>query len=232
MIELGKKKRHSWIETLLLALVVWSGVCNADMLRKLPPEDEASRDPTFVQFRNELLSAVKNREPERFINYIDARVIGGRDIPRGAKPFVDHWRIDDVDSELWAILESILRLGGTFVRSEVGVEFCAPYVFSSFPDDIDRLKHGVVLDQGVRMMSEPSSNSVLVATLDYDIVQVSDWTAVPDVNNTPNLMWNAVTTADGKTGYVNAKSLRSPTEYSACFLQREGRAWKLISLYH
>lgn len=232
MIELRKKKRNFWREALLLAVVLGTGVCHADEPRKLPPEDEAARDPTFVQFRNELLDAVKNREPERFINYIDARVIGGRNVPRGAKPFVDHWRIDAVDSDLWTVLESIMRHGGNFVRSEVGVEFCAPYVFASFPDDLDRLTHGVVLDQGVRMMSEPSSNSTLVATLDYDIVLVKDWVAIADSNNTPNLKWSSVTTMDGLSGYVNSKSLRSPTEFSACFIQREGRGWKLLSLYH
>lgn len=196
---------------------------------QLLPADEANRDLEFVEFRARMIEAVENKEPEVLVTMIAPRVFNGLNEKRGMKRFLEKWEPESVDSELWSTLKPILTMGGGFVRSEKGVEFCAPYVFSHFPDDMDIFAHGAVISENVALKKEPSVKSKTLRSLSYDLVQVQDWVSTQDKANEA-VNWIKVVTMKGDAGYVNRRFVRSPSDYSACFLKTKRRGWKLNSL--
>lgn len=198
---------------------------------KVLPIDESDRDPTLVQYLDRLSTAIRHREPERLVELVSIRVYNGPNIEGGVQKFAEHWQVDSIESEIWSVLDPILDLGGGFVRSEKGVQYCTPYVFTEFPNSLDIYEHGAVLGDNISLMSEPSSSSSLVATLSYDVVKIPDWGNVPDMNQTPDLFWVKALTLDGQEGFIRRSEVRSPSEYSACFLQNNAGVWKLTSLF-
>lgn len=201
----------------------------AENQQRLLPVDEAERDLSFVDFRQQLKTTVKNRDPEEFVKFVSQQVsgTGGK---RGMRNFVKFWKPEANDSELWPIMENILDLGGGFVRSEQGVTFCAPYVFTNFPDDLDIYGHGAIIADKVPLKSAPTHTAPNVALLSYNLLKVEDWRSVVEKSSNQMTSWIKVSTMDGQKGYVNKKMVRSPTDYSACFLFTPKTGWKIISL--
>lgn len=202
----------------------------AEENKQLLPEDEAERDLSLIEFRDALLLSVQRKEPEQFVTMLDYNINNGTGISSGVKSFVQKWRPEAGDSELWSVLEPVLKMGGGFVRSERGVQFCAPYVFTHFPDRFDIFGFGAVVKDNVFLMAEPTSASAQVAKVDYQILKVIDWRRVPDAHGTAGKFWLQVAQLDGQKGYVLKEFVRSPSDYSACFLQDRKGAWKMISL--
>ncbi|MDH3326850.1 MAG: hypothetical protein OEM38_09065 [Gammaproteobacteria bacterium] len=202
---------------------------SADDSYQLLPVDEGVRDQEFVNFRSELLAVVLAREPEVFVTMMDQQILNGLHEPRGMKQFLKKWEPDSIDSELWATLEHILTMGGGFVRSEKGVEFCAPYVFSHFPDNLDIFAYGAVIGGDVALKAEPSASSATQKYLSYDLLTVLDWVSTQDESGSGE-SWLKVTTLKGDKGYVDRQLVRSPSDYSVCFLKTDNRGWKINSL--
>ena len=196
---------------------------------QLFPADEAERDQELVAFRVKMLEAVRAKEPEVFVTMVDQRVINGLHEKRGMKQFVKKWEPQSIDTELWSTMEQILTMGGGFVRSEKGVEFCAPYVFSHFPDNLDIYAHAAIIKKNVPLKTEPSVRSTTRKMLSYDIIKVLDWVSIADKSGSKD-NWLKVTTLGGDKGYVIRRFVRSPSDYSACFLKTKNKGWKLHSL--
>lgn len=215
--------------TLVLTPIYAAAELTGDV--RLLPVDESDRDPTLVRFIERLDMAVTHREPERLVELVSSRVYNGKGKDSGIQKFAEYWKVDAIDTEIWSVLEPILKMGGGFVRSEKGVQYCAPYVFTEFPENLDVFDHGAVIEEGAQLMSEPSSSSSLVAMLSYHVIKIHDWRSVPDMNQTPDLFWIKVSTLDGKDGFIRRQEVRSPSEYSACFLQNRRGVWKLSSLF-
>ncbi len=201
----------------------------AGSAHQLLPVDEAGRDLEFIDFRSKMLLAVQNKEPEVFVTLLDQRIFNGLHDKRGMKRFLEKWEPDSIDSELWATMEQILTMGGGFVRSERGVEFCAPYIFSHFPDGLDIFVHGAVVADRVALKKSPADSAKTTRELSYDLIQVLDWVSIPDKEKEGG-SWLKVITAKGDKGYVNRRFIRSPSDYSACFLKTKKHGWKLNSL--
>ena len=196
---------------------------------QLLPVDEGGRDLEFADFRSKLLQVVLAKEPEVLVTMIHQRVFNGIREKRGMKHFVRKWEPESVDSEIWSTLQQILTMGGGFVRSEIGVEFCAPYVFSHFPDNLDIFAHGAVIGEQVPLKKEPSDNAKTKKQLSHDLIKVLDWVSISDKSGT-GVNWLKVTTLKGDKGYVNRQLVRSPSDYSACFLKTKKHGWILSSL--
>ncbi len=197
---------------------------------QLLPEDEAERDQRFFEFRQRFLTAVQRREPETLVTMISSNVINDSGVAKGMQSFIKQWRLDAIDSTLWDTLEAILTRGGSFIRYERGVMFCAPYVFTHFPDDMDLFKHGVILDKQVFLKDLASLQSDSLRELSHDVVRVLDWRPVKDPVS-DSLAWIKIATLDdGSEGYVRQDQIRGPADYHACFVQRRDRGWKLHSL--
>jgi len=201
----------------------------AEKQQRLLPVDEAERDLSFVEFRQQLKTTVKNRDPEGFVQFVSQQ-ISGMPGKRGMRNFVKTWKPEANDSELWPIMESILNLGGGFVRSERGVTFCAPYVFTNFPDDLDIYGHGAIIADKVPLKAAPIHSAQNVTLLSYDILKVEDWRSVVEKSSNQMTNWIKVSTMDGRKGYVDKNMVRSPTDYSACFLFTAKTGWKMMSL--
>jgi len=168
---------------------------------KLLPVDEASRDPTFVAYRAQLLAAVRRRDSAAVLAATDPNIRTG---------FGDEGGIKDLKLDtLWSELEQILTLGGTF-RSGM---FWAPYVYSAWPESHDAFQHVAVIAANVPLRETPAGRTI--ATLAYDILR-----RLPD---------QRVETMDGRKGWIESRFVRSPIDYRAGFTKRGGE-WKMTAL--
>jgi hypothetical protein len=102
----------------------------------------------------------------------------------------------------------------------------SPWVSSLFPDDYDPNDFQVVLGPAVRLRASPGFTGQVVASLDYDIVEILE-AAAPDAGAAAG-QWALVQTAAGQQGWVARAQLRSAAGMRACFAHRDG-AWKMVS---
>jgi hypothetical protein len=189
--------------------------------RYLLPVDQAATDASFAAFRAELIAAIDRKDiaaVERALAPDIKASFGGE---TGIADFHAMWRTKEPDSELWAELGTVLRLGGSFDRDG---RFVAPYVFSRFPDDLDAMESLVIIGRGVALRAEPKPDGALLARLTYEIVTA----APPDGPEAADAKaWVKVVAANGHMGYVAAPLVRSPIDYRAGFAKRDGQ-WRMI----
>lgn len=181
---------------------------------KLAFVDEGTRDPSFVAYRDKLLAAVRAH---------DAKAVAALSDPKIRTSFGGGGGTADLEKMLarpgmWDELEQILTLGGKFQ----GDSFWAPYVYAAYPDSQDSFTTGAVVADDVPLREKPEASAAVIATLSHDIV-----TLVPVRGDRDE--WTQVKTADGKTGYVESKSVRSPIGYRAGFL-KSNNAWRMNAL--
>jgi hypothetical protein len=140
----------------------------------------------------------------------------------GKVSFAAYWKLDDPKSEFWPALQSVLSMGGTFLRQGGKRMFCAPYVFSQFPSELDPMKFLVVVHQDAALRAEPSLKSPVVRTTSYELVEA--------IGQDPlnGAAWVHVKTSAGEKGYLPRDAVRSPLEARACFVFKGGR-WLIAS---
>jgi hypothetical protein len=180
---------------------------------KLMPVDEASSDPSFVAYRDELLAAVRRR---------DANAVAALADPMIRTSFGGGGGADDLRRTLeqpgmWDDLEQLLTQGGSFRGEGTGRSFWAPYVYSAWPDAHDPFAFLAITGKDVPLRESQDPGSPTIAILSYDIVERA---GQPD---------NRVKTADGRTGWVEADDVRSPIGYRAGFMKSDGR-WRMNAL--
>jgi hypothetical protein len=189
--------------------------------QRLPPIDEASKDPSLVKFRDELLQAVTRRDVTPVLAILDPSIRNSFGGDGGIQEFKTMWKPESADSELWDVLRFILMHGGAFQ----GGTFVAPYVFSSFPKDLpddDSFRYGAVVEDNVILHSKPDAKASGVATLSYHVVKQLDEDGLPSG-------WIKVATTDGTEGYIPESLYRNVVEYRAIFAKKNG-AWRMTML--
>jgi hypothetical protein len=177
---------------------------------KLPFVDEGTRDADFNAYRERLLAAVRAR---------DVKAVAALADPKIRTSFGDGGGSADLE-KLLPELEQILTLGGTFRGEGAQASFWAPYVYSSYPDAQDSFTTVAVIADDVPLRSAADANAPAIATLSRDIVELVGGMTTP---------WQNVKTADGKTGFVEAKSIRSPIDYRAGF-NKTPQGWRMTAL--
>lgn len=204
----------------------------------LLPVDEASQDPSFLRFRDELLQSVRRRD----VSGVTQRLHKGlteRDLDQSLLLGPSPKSPSQPEHAIWKELEKVLTLGGSFVTNEqrlygrgLGLgdrEFCAPYVYSAFPvtvpEGLGEAVAGVLLQSSVAVRTGPSADAELVTTRSHEIVRYR--TRHPNGPTAPG--WTSVTTLDGRFGYVRADSVRSVLDYHACF-GMFGKQWLVTEL--
>jgi len=183
---------------------------------KLMPVDEATKDPSLVAFREELLAAVRKHDAEAVVALSDPKIrtsFGGGGGAQSLKRNLEQ-------PGVWEDLERILTEGGSFQ----GESFWAPYVYSAWPDAHDAFASLAITGENVALRESPDANASVVATLSYDIVQRAG-----DVGRDPGT-WQNVKTADGRTGWVESRFVRSPVGYRAGFLENSEGKWRMNAL--
>jgi len=170
----------------------------------LCPADEGPNDPSFAAYRERLVAAVEKKDRAALVAMVD---------PHIRTSFGDGGGPDDVK---WDELRKILPLGGTFREGS----FWAPYVYSTWPDEIDAFTHVAAIRPGVALHETPSAGAKTIRTLDWSILELLD--------TTPG-EWRHVKTLDGATGYVESNDVRSPIAYRAGF-NKTANGWTMTAL--
>lgn len=182
----------------------------------LKPVDQAIAQPDFFTFRARLQTALARHDAEAVLAVVHKDIknsFGGDD---GIEEFRKTWSLDKPDSKLWETLATVLALGGIF---ESDGSFTAPYVYTSWPEELDAFDHVAVTGSGVRVRSEPNTTAPTLATLTFSIVE-----CLPD--NDPDKPWVSIRLPGGKTGYIDRRYVRSSIDYRASFSKIDGR-WQM-----
>lgn len=198
---------------------------------KLYPVDQAPLDTHFFLFREELLEAIARKDVFRLLEACSQNIkasFGGEDT---LAEFVEMWQLDKdaENSEVWAILERVLRNGGVFEQGRQA--FYAPYTYATFPDDLDAFTHGVISGEGVRLRSQPATNARIVTNLSYDVVEYLP--AEEEIRETigdETHPWVHVKTVSGQEGWVYGKYYASPIDFRAGFERQADGRWEMVFL--
>jgi hypothetical protein len=187
---------------------------------KLYPIDESHLDPSFAEFKTRLLEAVERRDLDFLLSIVHPKIYLGYE--RGSPETLKRvWEARD-----WQELRHMLSLGA--VRSSYG--FCAPYVSTKFPDELDALKSVVITDSDVPVRAEPNSTAPIIDRLSYDIVshlsrgRGASW----DTIEGEEYQWWRIETPSGEAGYVWGKYARRPIDMWVCFDKSDGH-WLMTS---
>lgn len=217
--------RHGQLRIWLAALLMVAGSVSAQAV-KLAPVDEASSDATWIRFRTRLIDALTSRDQKFVMGVIDRNV---RNISavRGVAEFRKLWEPQSAESPLWTELPKLLFLGSAMVKQDKLNEVCAPYVHFKWPENAPFDANAAIIAKEALVKSRPSLSASTLLTLSYDLVMVADW-AVADDDKDGKQVWVALQTPAGR-GYLPEEQVRSPLEYRACFVKREG-AWRLTGL--
>lgn len=211
---------------LVLALFIALAAPALAEATRLKPVDQASQDPSFVAFRATLLEAAKRRDAQAVLSVVDAKIINGFGGQDGITNFRKQWKPENPGSPLYDTLIRMLSLGGTWSDVDGRKEFCAPYVFSAFPQDMDAFTHVVVIADGASLLSRPASGAPAVARLSYDILAIDPLKSIEVKGSPGKYSWYRAKRADGKAGFVQARYVRSPIDYRAYFA-RVGGQWRM-----
>jgi len=220
--EVAHLKSIALVVALFIAL---AGPVLAEAAR-LEPVDQASQDPSFAAFRTKLLEAAKRRDADYVLSIVDPKITNGFGGQDGIANFRKQWKPDSPGSPLYDTLVRLLSLGGTWSDVDGRKEFCAPYVFSAFPQDRDAFTNVVVIMDGASLLARPNSSAPAVARLSYDILEIDPMKSIPVKGSPGRYSWYRAKRADGKAGFVQARYVRSPIDYRAYFA-KEGGQWKM-----
>jgi hypothetical protein len=155
----------------------------------------------------------------------------------GVAEFKKQWDNLDPTGRFWREFLKVISNGGTFSKepNETDGTFWAPYVFDTFPSELDSFEYAAILGKDIELRAKPSEKADVVAKLAYNIVKIDrDELDVPDEGLSPAEMaytgkqpepffWVRVVTLGGKTGYVNEDYVHGPVDYRASFEKKRGR---------
>ena len=198
---------------------------------KARPADEATNDPSLLQFRDRLLNAIVQRDIDYVVSQAGTDIqlsFGGHAgrtdfrafLSISEKGFADQCGLDAAEQRerYWDSLEQVLRMGGRFTDQDI---FEAPYTWTAArPDGSDHFATYFVISDDAPLRDRSSKYGSIVATLSYDIV-----TAVDGGEGTKFLK---VKLASGLQGFVHEDNLRSALDYRI-ILQRSNRDWRITA---
>jgi hypothetical protein len=216
---------------LLILLTFILGISNiAAQERYLKPIDEGTQNTSFSKFRSKLISAVKNKDKKYLISILDSQIEVSFGGDNGIQDFKKFWEIDKANSEIWEELLLVLNNGGTFIqeKGKRTEQFCAPYTFTSFPEDLDAFEYNVIFGNNVRLRANPNLSSNTITKLSYNIVKIDFENSVQDSKSDGRFTWYKIETLGGLKGFVSADYVRSPIAYRACFEKKKG-VWKMTA---
>lgn len=179
------------------------------------PVDEATRDASLAAVRDTLLDIARRRDSAALAAHLAPTIkFSFGDSQGGPAGFFAHWKQYQSMDKLWATLIDVLEHGGRMADPN---SFLAPWTFQALPDSLDAFEYLVVRDSNVVMYATASSDSAL-GTLSFDIVHA---------NGSPtDSLWRAIRLKDGRSGFVESKSIRSPVDYRIG-LRKMGGRWMI-----
>lgn len=211
--------KYSLVYLLSFSFILFNSATTQGLtLPSLPPIDESRNDPQLKAYLEQLRSVVRNRDGHALQKLIAPNILLTFGTPSG-KPPEEILELANQSSPIWSELEDILQFGGTFLGPN---QFCIPYVYTKFPEDINSFTHQVIVTPSVIARSMPDRNAPKVAKLEFAIVQTDPRT--PEiVIGMDGSRWITIY-LDKLTAYVPQETLRSPIGKRACF-ERHQTSW-------
>lgn len=198
---------------LVIVLAAFAAAAAPD---RLPPIEQCGDDPSFAGFREQLLVVIARKDRAALMPLLDKGIVVDFGGGEGHDAFSERWKLDAAESPLWAELGAALRYG--CARS--GDALVTPSLVEQFGTQYDVI-NTVVGMPGSDLRGAPNDLAPIIATLDWNVVTVTD---------TPKVAgWSNVTMSDGRSGYVRDGRLRSPLDYRAVFEKRDNR-WLMTAL--
>jgi hypothetical protein len=188
----------------------------ADSTRHLPvkPVDEGVTDPEFFLFRARVQTVLAAHDTAEIMRIVDRDILNSFGGDGGREEFRERWGLKTPEkSQLWTTLGFVLALGGRFESDSM---FYAPYLVSGTSGD--GFETLVVLGGNVTVHAGPASSFGVIDTLSFE--EVTRWRGKSTTQD-----WEPIRTRKGRTGWVPQRHLRSPIDYRAGFVRRQGRWW-------
>lgn len=211
----------------LLVFVVASLVFAAAAIgqeRYLMPVDEASQDSSFLAFRTKLIAAAEQKDMKYVLSILDPKIEVSYGGYSGVSGFRKMW-IGKKEAEFWKEFLPVIKNGGKYERGK-GAEppaFSAPYVFGTFPEDLDMFTDAAVFGTNVNLRETPNLNARVVAKLSYNLVKLDYENSIKAKDENQTILWSKVETFGGLKGFVKPEFLRSPIDYRGGFQKKRGR---------
>ena len=181
---------------------------------KIPPVDEATRVPSFYEFRNRLKGIVKDKNADLLLSHVDEKIqfnfgAGGE----GRRNFEKEWKLEKnaKASKVWRELAKVLTAGAIFHNEK---NFTVPYYTDKWPGELDPFEFGLVLGERVDVRKAPEVDSPRVKEVSYLVVK-----RVGDAKKG----WSEVELPTGEKGFVPEVKLRSAVGYRAEFQLKKDR---------
>lgn len=216
------------IAACLLAVLAAVPIAATAQERAFEPVDAGAADPSWLQFRTRLMTALERKDAKFVLGTLDPKIRNGEGRADGVAEFRKVWNFDKDPGHLYTELRRLLSLGSVYVQEDKKpVALCAPYVTFKWPDDVDPLGHAAIIVREALVKAKPGNRADTVATLGHALVEVADW-EVPDEDPKSPQKWVRIATKAGP-GYVPEEQVRSAVEHRACF-RRSGSGWRMVVL--
>lgn len=204
---------------ILLLFLSLSALCLAQP--KIVTEgDEASKDPSFLAYRQNLLAAVKRHDLPALSAALDPKIYYSYGIQKpGRDGFFAAWKVKKGDPSLWREMEEVLIHGGAFGQNG---DFVAPYIFAKWPEKYDSLDYVAVLSPKASVYTKPDAQSPVVAEVGSTMLKLSR------LNEKEHVGWTEVEVTPKKTGYIRNKDVRGGMDFRAIFEKKNGK-WRMVT---
>jgi hypothetical protein len=206
----------------MVARPAWASPAPDD-LRSLLPEDQSARDKPLQALLGTMRTIVQRKDGKALGALMAPDFKVEFDVGKGPEVFRREWKSDTSTSAVWAVLDRLLALGGTFYSASL---FALPYVYTRFPPDLDRLRY-VVATGDVPVHAEPNLASARVGTLKHAIVPLATPLTPPAMLCQQPFV--AVQHPEFGLCYVAGTDVYSPVGHRA-FLEKRRGQWRWISL--
>ncbi|KUJ86074.1 hypothetical protein AVO45_03680 [Ruegeria marisrubri] len=200
--------------------------------QSFPPVDEASRDPSLVAFRDQLLAVVKTRNTEAVLSaacpeiYLSHGGDGGHEefrqfltVPPEMLGEDYRDQAEEMREEYWSALEKTLSSAGYF--DDEG-EFWMPHQWRiRLPADIDPFSTYFVDGTRVSLRAAPDPNAKVLDLISHEVVWIDQFAEDTE--------YQGVILTDGTRGYMHSDFLWSMVGYRAAFVKSEAGDWQLCT---
>jgi hypothetical protein len=180
--------------------------------------DQAPKDPTFVQFRDNLLRMVRAHDARRFLALVDKNIFLEPEGAQGVKVLEDTYHPENPRSALWQELEFLLRRGGQFTENR----FVAPFLGCD-PSSGWGYNSVCIAGKNVPVYASPSASSAVLRRVSCARLRGEDSELSEPIQRAG---WHAVAVT-GRWGYVEQRYLR--LDDKTLVFEKVNGKWRLVA---
>jgi len=202
----------------------WGLPAEPQELRRLEPSASATSDQEFLAFIGRIKDISARKDAKSLLSLIGPVFRVDFDFGKGPAAFSKRWRPQDPSSELWRVLDRMLALPAKRYDETL---YVVPYVYGSFPIDLDPLSHVVTIGEAAAIRDAADSTAKELGRFGHAIIPTAERLTVPV--RLDRQEWLKVAPSAGIVGYVSSSDVYSPAEYRGFFEKQRGK-WRWLSL--